>query len=105
MGCVRMLPDDVAIVSVDLTASLEDVETFLPGRDPDWRTHVDLLLGTRGWRRFAWAAVRDDPESAYAWANQITDPELRERTVSRVMRQWKRYDPKSAAAEENRAQH
>lgn len=32
---------------------LENVEEFLLD-DPDAALHVDLLLGTRGWRRFAW---------------------------------------------------
>ena len=40
---------------------LEDVGEFLDG-DPDAARHVDLLLGTRGWRRFAWL----DPEALVA---------------------------------------
>jgi len=40
---------------------LEDVGEFLGG-DPNAARHVDLLLGTRGWRRFAWL----DPDELIA---------------------------------------
>lgn len=46
---------------------LEDVEEFLLG-DEDAARNVDLLLGTRGWRRFAWfdadTVIADNGEAA-----------------------------------------
>jgi len=60
---------DQAMLFADVEA-LEDAAPFLAGD----AMHVDLLLGTRGWRRFVWSGEAEVPEArrpALAWAKAV----------------------------------
>ena len=46
--------------------------------------------------RFVRTIRDDDPESAYAWSQQITDSRMREQSIRNVMHSWIRKDPKRA---------
>ncbi|MEL6181240.1 MAG: alpha-2-macroglobulin family protein, partial [Myxococcota bacterium] len=44
-----------------LAGSLEDPNVYFDRTEPDAAQGLDLLMGTRGWRRFAWSPVFNPP--------------------------------------------
>jgi hypothetical protein len=47
---------------------------------------------------FARQIVREDPESALAWASRISDPALRDQLKKSILEKWRMSDPDAAAA-------
>ena len=62
---------------------------WLAGQELDARADLAIY-------RFSHAVVRDDPESAYEWAQQIGDDKMRHSAIQNVMRYWERFDPVAA---------
>ena len=89
----------------------EDLEAIVfgwsisePGATGEWLATLDIGPDTdKAVARFARTIERDDPESAYAWAQRITDPLERDQVSRAVFRTWKEIDPRSAAETAQRA--
>ncbi len=80
--------------SADLEALVFGWSISQPSATGEWLATLDLGRDTdKAVARFARTIERQDPESAYAWAQRITDRLTRDQVSHAVMRAWKEVDP------------
>lgn len=91
----RSTPDRLAD---DLEAIVFGWSISEPGATGEWLASLDLGPDTdKAVARFARTIERDDPQSAYAWAQRITDPLERDHVSRSVLSAWNEIDPAAAA--------
>lgn len=90
------LPEDVR--SSVLSSAVSTWAQTNPAAAAEWLGALNGPVRDRAINSYIGAVSYRDPANALSWANAISDPQMRDSSVDRVVRSWMQRDPQQASA-------